>query len=379
MPASETSTTATTAAALDPLGLVGADMKNLTQNIHALLGSSQLDLDQVAKYYIRSDGGKRIRPLLVLLIARTASDLTRKQEGDEGEIDVPISPASVLNDINPDSPRDPTATPQHSDDRSKIRATQRRLAEITEMIHAASLLHDDVIDASPTRRGRPSAHFQFTPKMSILAGDFMLGRASVALARLRNPEVTELLATVIANLVEGEFMQLQNTIDAGHESTMRYYLRKTYLKTASLIAKSCRASAILGGASDAHVEAAYAFGKNFGLAFQIVDDMLDYSASATQLGKPSNADLKLGLATAPVLFAWQRHAALGEMIKRKFSHEGDVELARKLALDSDGLERTRVLAESYCRSAFEALAVLPAGESRDALEGMTHQVLTRSK
>lgn len=108
--------------------------------------------------------------------------------------------------------------------------------------------------------------------MSILGGDFLLGRASVALARLRNAEVIELLATVIANLVEGEFMQLKNiqteTSDE-KESAIDYYLRKTYLKTASLISKSCRAAAILGGSSPELTDAAYSFGRNLGLAFQV--------------------------------------------------------------------------------------------------------------
>lgn len=168
--------------------------------------------------------------------------------------------------------------------------------------------------------------------MAVLAGDFLLGRASVALARLRDPEVIELLATVIANLVEGEFMQLKNTaLDEARPSwspkTMEYYLQKTYLKSASLISKSCRAAALLGPArgSPEIVEAAYAYGKNLGLAFQLVDDMLDYTVSGKELGKPAGADLELGLATAPLLFAWEERPGLGELVGRKFAGEGDVQ------------------------------------------------------
>lgn len=378
-------------------------MAHLTENIHALLGSSEVTLDHVAKYYVRDDGAKRIRPLMVLLMAKTVppsrgASTAEEEAGEKNLVDEALSPPDVLNDRNPSSAKtvEETSTTTTTTTRTRgegeetvtgpedgrgreILPSQRRLAEITEMIHAASLLHDDVIDGSDLRRGQASANFAFSPKMSVLAGDFMLGRASVALARLRDPEVIELLATVIANLVEGEFMQLRNTIDEGHASTMTYYLQKTYLKTASLIAKSCRASAILGRGSREHVEAAYGYGKNLGLAFQIVDDMLDYSASAAHLGKPANADLKLGLATAPVLFAWRRHPELGALIKRKFSVEGDIDLARKLALDSDGLERTRELAEGYCRAALEALFQLPESPSRDALEGIAHQVLTRTR
>ena len=165
--------------------------------------------------------------------------------------------------------------------------------------------------------------------MAVLAGDFLLGRASVALARLRDPEVVELLATVIANLVEGEFMQLKNTAtDSKHpiwsEETITYYLQKTYLKSASLISKSCRAAALLGECAPHVVEAAYAYGRNLGLAFQLVDDMLDYTVSGAELGKPAGADLELGLATAPLLFAWRARPELGELVGRRFMGEGDV-------------------------------------------------------
>lgn len=167
--------------------------------------------------------------------------------------------------------------------------------------------------------------------MAVLAGDFLLGRASVALARLRDAEVIELLATVIANLVEGEFMQLQNTASneknpAWTEETISYYLQKTYLKSASLISKSCRAAALLGGSDAPTVEAAYSYGKNLGLAFQLVDDMLDYTISEAELGKPAGADLELGLATAPLLFAWKNNRDLGALVGRKFEEEGDVAL-----------------------------------------------------
>jgi hexaprenyl-diphosphate synthase len=231
-----------------------------------LLGSSHPTLAKVAKYYISSEGGKHIRPLIVLLVSK-ALNYNSPRPSEKYDQDVPISPINILNDDNPDQPRgsDNVVTS------GGITPSQRRLAEITEMIHAASLLHDDVIDESLTRRNNPSCVGVFGNKMSILGGDFLLGRASVALARLRNAEVIELIATVIANLVEGEFMQLkniQNSVDE-QESAIDYYLRKTYLKTASLISKSCRAAAILGGSTTEATDAAYAFGRNLGLAFQV--------------------------------------------------------------------------------------------------------------
>ena len=323
--------------AVDPFQTVAKELKFLTGNIRQLLGSGHPTLDTVAKYYTQSEG-KYVRPMLVLLMSR-ATALTPKtaRESSPFSVDRPISSPGVLADENPSAPdaeypsvssiaNDAAYTSEDSD----ILPSQRRLAEITELIHTASLLHDDVIDHSVSRRSAPSANIEFGNKMAVLAGDFLLGRASVALARLRDPEVTELLATVIANLVEGEFMQLKNTASDERnpvwtENTLTYYLQKTYLKSASLISKSCRAAAILGGSSPEVVEASYQYGKNLGLAFQLVDDMLDYTISGEELGKPAGADLELGLATAPLLFAWKDNKSLGKLVGRKFSQPGDVQ------------------------------------------------------
>lgn len=325
---------------IDPLRVVGKELKFLNNNIRQLLGSGHPILDTVAKYYTQSEG-KHVRPLLVLLMSQaTASAPKLPRNAFTNEINDPFTQPSVLSDANPDSAPG-FLTSVSSEDSSEtssyafpndpsILPSQRRLAEITELIHTASLLHDDVIDFSTTRRNHPSANTCFGNKMAVLAGDFLLGRASVALARLRDPEVTELLATVIANLVEGEFMQLKNTVNdetrpEWSDQSIQYYLQKTYLKSASLISKSCRAAALLGSCTAETVEAAYAYGKNLGLAFQLVDDMLDYMSSGNELGKPVGADLELGLATAPLLFAWKQRPELGELVGRKFAGEGDVE------------------------------------------------------
>ena len=315
---------------IHPLKIVAKElsMRFLTPELKKLVASSTPQLDRVAKYYTQSEG-KYMRPKIVLLMARATSlcpkAIPQSPYTQPASIDHSISPVSILSDVNPSSP---TA---ESDFFDGVTPAQRRLAEITETIHTASLFHDDVIDHSESRRGAASVNLQFGNKMAVLGGDFLLARASVALARLRHPEVIELLATVIANLVEGEFMQLKNTQKdeaqpTYNEGVLTYYLQKTYLKTASLISKSCRATAILGGADSETVEAAYVYGKNLGLAFQLVDDMLDYTRTRKDLGKPAGADLELGLATAPLLFAWRSNAELGALVGRKFSGEGDVEM-----------------------------------------------------
>lgn len=334
---------------VDPLRLLGKELKFLNKNIRSLLGSGHPILDTVAKYYTQSEG-KHVRPLLVLLMSRATANAPKHARHEHlslnaSTVDSPISSPGVLFDTNPDqSTSSPLTSPANEADYAfandtSILPSQRRLAEITELIHTASLLHDDVIDVSTTRRSQPSANTLFGNKMAVLAGDFLLGRASVALARLRDPEVTELLATVIANLVEGEFMQLKNTAmdekePRWSEETISYYLQKTYLKSASLISKSCRAAALLGDSAPEIVEAAYSYGRNLGLAFQLVDDMLDYTISGAELGKPAGADLELGLATAPLLFAWKERPELGKLVGRKFADEGDVQKVRLVLFSS---------------------------------------------
>lgn len=370
---------------VDPLRIVAKEMKFLSGNIRQLLGSGHPSLDKVAKYYTQAEG-KHFRPLLVLLMSR-ATALTPKcsSANDRTPVDIndAISRPEILTDLNPSSPLTSSSS-VYPVSESDILPSQRRLAEITELIHTASLLHDDVIDHSEARRGAPSANVEFGNKMAVLAGDFLLGRASVALARLRDAEVVELLATVIANLVEGEFMQLKNTSrdeknPKWTEDTLTYYLQKTYLKTASLISKSCRAAALLGGRDNMTVESAYAYGKNLGLAFQLVDDMLDYTITEEELGKPAGADLELGLATAPLLFAWKHNPELGALVGRKFSQEGDVARARYLVSQSDGIEQTRALARDYADKALEAISAFPESEAKEGLKEMVAKTLNRRK
>jgi geranylgeranyl pyrophosphate synthase len=320
---------------VDPLRIVGKELKFLTKNIRQLLGSGHPALDKVAKYYTHSEG-KHMRPLLVLLMSQATALDPRKHHtytDKPATVDDSFTAQTILDDANPEMNPLVSKSAESKYDFSgdeNILPSQRRLAEITELIHTASLLHDDVIDNAVTRRANSSANLAFGNKMAVLAGDFLLGRASVALARLRDPEVTELMATVIANLVEGEFMQLKNTAQdeskpAYTDETLSYYLQKTYLKTASLISKSCRSAAVLGRSAPEVIEASYAYGRNLGLAFQLVDDMLDYTVTEAEMGKPVGADLELGLATAPLLFAWKSNPELGPLVGRKFRQEGDVQ------------------------------------------------------
>ncbi|KAJ2822937.1 coq1 putative hexaprenyl diphosphate synthase [Coemansia furcata] len=390
----------------DPKELVGSELSFITDNLARLLESGHPMLNTVSRYYF-SASGKHIRPLLVMLVAQ-ATSVGSKRAGrtsmlvgtDVDSIDYSLMDRSASQNIHSDGESQRVnqliegATKEshggrpyapHVREGLTILPTQRRLAEITEMIHTSSLLHDDVIDHAETRRGLPAVQKTFGNKMAIFAGDFLLARASMALARLRDPEVIEIMASVLSDLVDGEFKQLKNLADDDapmarpDEGAFDYYLEKTYLKTGSLIAKSCRSSAILSNSTDDIVEATYIYGRNLGIAFQLIDDLLDFTVSAAELGKPAGADLELGLATAPVLYAWQEYPQLGPLVARKFAHDGDVAMAWDLVHASEGLQRTKQLASHYMERAIEALAILPASSAREALERVTLSVLTRTK
>ncbi|KAL4252450.1 FPP/GGPP synthase family protein [Abortiporus biennis] len=411
----------------DPYKFLSPQLAHLRETLLNLLGSSHPSLTEIARYYFLHPS-KQLRPLLVLLFSQATNGLGRgwqeklwaaECEGAGGraeELDRPLTRSDVLNDWNPSMPdytssfsstfsmrppRPPYVPPIPPPSETRLEPaltstpmilpTQLRLAQIVEMIHVASLLHDDVIDKSPLRRGAPSAPAAFGNKLTVLAGDFLLGRTSAALSRLGESEVVELIASVIANLVEGEILQLKTVHGADLGMTgvtkptvagdlLNIYIQKSYLKTASLIAKGARAAVVLGGCKEGEVwkEVAYAYGRNLGIAFQLVDDILDYEAGENTLGKPGGADLHLGLATGPALYAWEEHPEMGPLIERKFKHDGDVELARDLVRRSAGVERTRNLALAYAGKAREVLSALPDSDAKSALEGLTERVVKRT-
>jgi hexaprenyl-diphosphate synthase len=257
--------------------------------------------------------------------------------------------------------------------------TQRRLSEITEMIHTASLLHDDVIDESDTRRGLPSVNALYGNKIAILGGDFLLARASVALAHLRHPDVIILMSTVIEHLVKGEVMQMKAASTTGLKETIDYYLTKSFYKTASLIANSCKSVALLGGHGSELQQVAYDYGTHLGLAFQIVDDLLDLEASAAALGKPAGNDLVCGVATAPVLYAAEEFPHLKPLIAGKFKGPNDVQTAIECIFRGQAMQRSRELAWRHAQQAAAAIAVLKPSRSQSALFSLINQVLSRKK
>jgi all-trans-nonaprenyl-diphosphate synthase len=256
-----------------------------------------------------------------------------------------------------------------------ITPKHRRLAEITEMIHTASLVHDDVIDDSELRRGVPTVHSNFGNRIAVLAGDFLFAQSSWYLANLDNLTVVKLLSEVIMNLAEGEIQQGLNRFDT--RLSIEAYLDKSYNKTASLIANSSKAAGILSDVSPEMATCLYSYGRHIGLAFQIVDDILDFTGSSDALGKPAASDLKSGNLTAPVLYALEEKPYLETLIEREFAQDEDLDQAIGLVKNSQGIDRSRELAAYHAQQAIENLAELAPSQPREALIELADYVLSR--
>ncbi|KAL0489767.1 isoprenoid synthase domain-containing protein [Acrasis kona] len=317
---------------------IDGDMTIISDSV---LGSVKVDhpvLDAAAAYFFQISG-KRFRPMLVLLVARAINK---------------------------------GATPEHIEN---IMAKQRKVAESTEIIHVASLIHDDIVDGSDTRRGIPSLNTKFGNKVAVLAGDFLLARSSLTLARLGNIEVVELFSTVIEHLSHGEVLQMAGKGKQNFDN----YMRTIYFKTASLIAHSCKAAAVLSGAPLHIVEAAYNFGKHIGIAYQLTDDTLDFTQNEGLLGKPSQgADMRLGISTAPILYAAKQYPnEMNELISRKFSNDGDVESAMEFVKKSQAVEHTQDLAASHFKKAVDAALQFEPSPTRTAMISLIRKIMER--
>ena len=331
---------------VNPFKIVDDELRAIGERMRRAVASDIPALSTASEYFFKLGAeGKRMRPTVLMLMASAMTNGVMTSAAQGGWRETDHAPAHQ-------APAD-------------VRRRQQRLAEIAEMIHVASLLHDDVLDNAATRRGLRALNLEVGNKLAILAGDFLLARASVTLASLRNTEVIELLSRVLEHLVTGEVMQM--TAKPESLSSMDHYVKKTYYKTASLIANSSKAIALLGGHGEESADLAYDYGKNLGLAFQFQDDVLDFIGSESLLGKPTLGDLKEGIATAPVLFAAEEFPELSELIERRFKHSGDVQRAHDLVKKSAGIKRTQDLAREHCDMAISAIERLPASESKYAM------------
>ncbi|GAV75007.1 polyprenyl_synt domain-containing protein [Cephalotus follicularis] len=340
----------------DPFSLVADELLILAEKLRSMVVAEVPKLASAAEYFFKMGvEGKRFRPTVLLLMATALN------------VHVHDPPPNKLGNTLS----------------TELRTRQQRIAEITEMIHVASLLHDDVLDDADTRRGIGSLNFVMGNKLAVLAGDFLLSRACVSLASLKNTEVVSLLAKVVEHLVTGETMQMTTTSE--QRCSMEYYMEKTYYKTASLISNSCKAIALLAGQTAEVATLASDYGKNLGLAFQLIDDVLDFTGTSASLGKGSLSDIRHGIITAPILFAMEEFPQLRAVVDRGFGNPADVDIALEYLGKSRGIQRTRELAMKHANLASSAIDSLPESDdedvrkSRRALVDLTEIVITRNK
>jgi octaprenyl-diphosphate synthase len=297
-------------------------MKAVDDVIRARLHSDVVLIRQVAEYIIHS-GGKRMRPALLLLTAGAAG-----YQGRDHHV----------------------------------------LAAVVEFIHTATLLHDDVVDESDLRRGRQTANAMFGNAASVLVGDFLYSRAFQMMVGVGSMRVMQVLADATNTIAEGEVLQLLNCHEA--DVSVDDYLKVIRFKTAKLFEAAARLGGILGGVSEDVEQQLAAFGMHIGTAFQLIDDVLDYSADEAEMGKHLGDDLAEGKPTLPLIHVMQHgNADQAGLVRRAIQEGGRDAFAEILeAIRATGaLEETRHHAESEAALAKAALAQLPASNFKSAL------------
>jgi octaprenyl-diphosphate synthase len=323
-------------AARELTDLVSKDLEKMEAELRRESAGSVQAVSQIARY-LQGNGGKRLRPILLLVTCR----LFREP-----------SPEAI------------------------------RLAAVVELIHTATLVHDDVIDDASTRRGKPSANVLWGNHTSVLAGDWLYMQAFQIALRLRSFEVLDLLISLTQQMVDGELLQLERIgkIDISEADSMELIDRKT----AALFAACTRLGAIAGGAAENEQALLGEFGWNLGMAFQLVDDILDFTSRESILGKPVGNDLREGKVTLPLIYALERATADERRKVETVLKQGHYETVpfsdiRWLLDRHGGVERARERAHEFTAKARAILAEFPDSPAQRALMAATDLVADRDR
>ena len=315
--------------------LAAGDMAAVDTLIRTRLASDVVLINQIAEHIV-SAGGKRLRPMLVVLAGQATADGAR-------------------------------AGPEH-----------HQLAAIIEFIHTSTLLHDDVVDESDLRRGRSTANAIWGNAASVLVGDFLYSRSFQLMVELDRMEVMQVLADTTNRIAEGEVLQLLHVRNP--DTNEAAYLRVIERKTAVLFAAGTRLGALASGADAATQQALYDYGMALGYAFQIADDVLDYTADAADLGKNLGDDLAEGKATLPLIHAIAHSDEATRQRLRAIVEHGDGDAMPEVLAAiqaTGGLEYSRQRALDYANAAEAALAGLRDGEALAALRGLARYAVER--
>jgi octaprenyl-diphosphate synthase len=323
--------------AIDAFAVVGAEMAMVEQEFRRQLSSQLLPVDHVGEY-IRTSGGKRVRPALVLLSAHAVG-----------------SDASSENVI--------------------------RLATVMEMLHTATLVHDDIIDNADLRRDRASVNAKFGNQRAVLMGDWLYMSAFEVSLQERSLRILDILTRLTRMMTEGELIQL--TTLGKVDITREQYFDILRRKTAYLFSACCEIGAILGGADDGTVDTLSEYGMNLGIAFQLADDLLDFTSEQSTMGKAAGADLIEGKLTLPLILLRESRPDLAdqlEIVMIDGSYEGVSREKLLRALESTGaLDSARGRARDFALAARKNLEVLPETEYREALGDLPAFVIDRDR
>jgi geranylgeranyl pyrophosphate synthase len=286
----------------------------------------------IALEHLLSSGGKRLRPALGLLTAQMLG-----------------------------APHDKLIT----------------LAAAVELLHTATLVHDDLIDGALLRRGNPTLNARWSPPATVLTGDFIFARAAKLAADTDHLPLMKLFAETLAIIVSGELTQLFTA--RGLTSRDNYY-KRIYAKTASLIEMATRTAAMISPVDESVIEAMRVYGYNLGMAFQIVDDVLDFTGEQAEVGKPVGSDLLQGLVTLPAIYYAEAHPDDPDVICLTSGSYSEHERMERLVLEvrkSSGVKRSLDEAQEYIQKALETLAGMPESAERQALEDLARYTVTR--
>lgn len=317
----------------DVIHLCRPDMQAVDQVVHERLSSEVALVNQLSNYIVNS-GGKRLRPLIAVLSAKAFN-----YQGDMHYL----------------------------------------LAAIIEFIHTATLLHDDVVDESGLRRGNETANVLFGNAASVLVGDFLYSRAFEMMVDINDMRVMEVLARTTNIIAEGEVMQLMNIHDA--ETTEEQYLEVIHCKTAKLFEAATKLGAILCNRNEEQVDAMALYGRYLGAAFQLIDDVMDYSSDSEQMGKNVGDDLAEGKPTLPLIYAIQQGTdEQVALIKSAIEKGGYSKIKEVQAIiqQTAALEYTEKMARQQAQQAIAALGCVPDSESKKILENIARLSVHRN-
>ncbi len=307
-------------------GFLKKDLQEIEDSLTNIIDAEHPILREASLQLLRA-GGKRIRPVFVLLSGHFGNYEQNKEE-------------------------------------------IKTVAVALELIHMATLVHDDVVDDAALRRGKPTVKHLYGDRVAMYTGDYMLARALEVITSIKDPKIHRVLSKTLVQVVEGEISQIEDKYNLDQQ--LRDYLRRIKRKTALLIATSCKLGAIASGATPKQANQVYRYGYNVGMSFQIIDDILDFTASPKELGKPTGSDLIQGNITLPIFYA-MNESSFYEALKSLFTHreeinEQDIKPILTLLKETDAMEQSYQLSNLYLHKSLQEMRSLPNSRAKRTLQ-----------